>query len=167
MKLIKQRFNQGFDHAGSDIGQPTTFFVGCALNLMPSNPEREIKILRRKLSNGADFALTQPVYQPEIATEFLRRYSDQFGKLEIPVLVGILPLYSSRHAAFLHNEVPGILIPENTLQRIEKVGDKAPQEGVRIAVELVEQIKDWGQGVYIMPAFSRYDLAAEIIEAIQ
>ena len=81
--------------------------------------------------------------------------------------MGVLPLYSSRHAAFLHNEVPGIIIPEDTRQRIEAAGENAPQEGVRIAAELVEAIKPWGQGIYIMPAFSRYDLAAEIIEAIQ
>ena len=165
MRLIAKRFNQGIDHAGSDIGQPTRFFVGCALNLMPANPEREIKVLRRKIANGADFALTQPVYQPEKALEFLRLYEAQNGKLEIPLLVGILPLYSVRHAAFLHNEVPGIVIPEDIRERIESAGEAAPQEGVRIAAELVEGIKDWGQGIYIMPAFGRYDLAAEIIEA--
>lgn len=167
MKLIKGRFNQGMDHAGTDIGQPTTFFVGCALNLLPSNPSREIKVLRRKIANGADFALTQPVYQPEKAREFLKNYEDQFGPLEIPVLVGILPLYSVRHAAFLHNEVPGILIPESIIHRIEDAGDDAHQEGVRIATELTEEIKDWGQGIYIMPAFGRYDLAAEIIDVIR
>jgi len=134
---------------------------------MPSNPDREIKVLRRKLANGADFALTQPVYQPGIAAEFIKRYKDQYGELEIPLLVGVLPLFSSQHAAFLHNEVPGIVIPEVTRQRIEDAGENAPQEGVRIAAELVQEIKAWGQGIYIMPAFSRYDLAAEIIEAVQ
>jgi homocysteine S-methyltransferase len=167
MKLIAQRFNQGVDHAGSDIGQPTSFFVGCALNLLPAKPEREIKVLRRKIANGSNFALTQPVYQPQKAAEFLKLYADQFGKLEIPLLVGILPLYSARHAAFLHNEVPGILIPAATRARIDAAGENAPAEGVKIAVELVEQIKTWGQGVYLMPAFGRYDLAAEIIEAIR
>jgi len=167
MKLIAQRFNQGVDHAGSDIGQPTSFFVGCALNLMPKNPEREIKILRRKIANGANFALTQPVYQPEKAFEFIDFYADEFGALEIPILVGILPLYGARHAAFLHNEVPGIIIPADTRHRIEAAGDSAPQEGVRIAAELADQIKAWGQGIYIMPAFGRYDLAAEIVEAVK
>ena len=167
MQLIAQRFNQGVDHAGSDIGQPTRFFVGCALNLLPPDPEREIKLLRRKIANGANFALTQPVYQPEKAREFLDLYAKQFGDLEMPVLVGILPLYSVRHAAFLHNEVPGIVIPEEIRARIAEAGEGAPQEGVRIAVELVQQIKTWGQGIYLMPAFGRYDLAAEIVEAIR
>lgn len=167
MKLIAQRFNQGVDHAGSDIGQPTSFFVGCALNLMPKNPEREIKVLRRKIANGAKFALTQPVYEPEKALEFLKRYERQFGKLEMPLLVGVLPIYGMRHAAFLHNEVPGILIPDEIRQRIEAAGDHAPKEGVRIAVELAEEIKAWGQGIYIMPAFGRYDLAVEIVDAVK
>jgi homocysteine S-methyltransferase len=167
IKLIKLQFNQGIDHAGSDIGQPTTFFVGCALNLMSSNPEREIKVLRRKIENGADFALTQPVFQPRRALEFLKRYEEQFGDLPIPVMVGILPLYGSRHAAFLHNEVPGIHIPAETTQRIASAGANSPREGVRIAVELIEQVRGWGQGIYIMPPFGRYDLAAEIIEEIR
>jgi len=167
MKLIAQRFNQGIDHAGSDIGQPTSFFVGCALNLMPKNPEREIKVLRRKIANGANFALTQPVYEPEKALEFLKRYEDQFGKLEMPLLVGILPLYGTRHAAFLHNEVPGIVIPDKISQRIAAAGDHAPREGVRIATELAEEIKAWGQGIYIMPAFGHYDLAVEIVDSVK
>ena len=166
MKLIAQRFNLGVDHAGSDIGQPTRFFVGCALNLMPADPEREIKVLRRKIANGANFALTQPVYQPEKAREFLKLYTDQYGELEIPLLVGILPLYSPRHAAFLHNEVPGIVIPEEIRTRIERAGEHAPREGVLISIELVEQVKEWGGGIYIMPAFNRYDLAADIIEGL-
>jgi homocysteine S-methyltransferase len=167
MKLIKQQFNRGVDHAGSDIGQPTTFFVGCALNLLSPDPEREIKILQRKIASGADFALTQPVYQPEKAFEFLERYAEVFGPLEIPVLVGILPLFSSRHTAFLHNEVPGITITAEIQRRIEKAGEDAPREGVRIAGELIDRIRPWGQGIYLMPAFGRYDLAAEIIDTMK
>jgi homocysteine S-methyltransferase len=167
MKLISQRFNQGIDQSGSDIGQPTRFFIGCALNLMPPNPEREIKVLRRKIANGANFALTQPVYQTEAAHQFLEMYAERYGELEIPILVGILPLYSPRHAAFLHNEVPGIVIPEKIRERIERAGEHAAREGVSISIELIEQVKAWGQGIYLMPAFNRYDLAAEVIEGIQ
>jgi 5,10-methylenetetrahydrofolate reductase len=123
--------------------------------------------LRRKIANGANFALTQPVYQPAKALEFLKLYEKEHGKLEIPVLVGILPLYSVRHAAFLHNEVPGIVIPNLIRERIAVAGDEAAAEGVRIAIELIQEIKTWGQGIYLMPAFGRYDLAAEIIEKIR
>jgi methionine synthase I (cobalamin-dependent)/5,10-methylenetetrahydrofolate reductase len=164
IKLIKQNFNAGVDHAGVDIGQPTSFFVGCALNLTPQNLQQEMKNLRRKLSAGADFVLTQPVYQPEAIPAFLAAYQDRYGALDVPILAGVLPLYSARHAAFLHNEVPGVSIPESLQQRMRMAGDKAPHEGVGIALELVEQMRPWASGIYLIPQFSRYDQAAEIIE---
>ena len=169
IKLIKQNFNVGIDHAGVDIGQPTSFFVGCALNLTPKNPAEEIKNLRRKLKAGADFILSQPVFQPEVAEAFLKRYTDEFGPLGKPVLAGILPLYSLRHAVFLNNEVPGITISETMLARMRQAEDGddkrgSAQEGVRIALELIEKMRPWAQGIYLMPQFSRYDLAAEIVE---
>jgi homocysteine S-methyltransferase len=167
IKLIKRGFNSGIDHAGGDIGEATSFFVGCALNLNPHDLEREFRVLNRKLEAGADFALTQPVYEPELARDFIRRYQDLYGPLPIPILVGILPLFSARHAAFLHNEVPGIEIPASIQTRIIEAGDSAPEEGVHISIELLRALRDVVQGVYIMPAFSRYDLAAEIIEAFK
>jgi len=167
IKLIKQGFNAGVDHAGADIGQPTSFFVGCALNLTPPDPAREARVLRRKIRNGADFALTQPVYEPERARAFLRFYEERYGPIPIPILVGILPLYGMRHAAFLHNEVPGIEIPQEIRERLAEAGDQAPKEGVRIACDLVNQVRDWAQGVYLMPAFKRYDLAAEVVEFVR
>jgi homocysteine S-methyltransferase len=167
IKLIKQGFNAGLDHSGTSIGQPTNFFVGAALNLVPQDADAEIKNLRRKLKNGADFFLTQPIYEVEPAQAFLKRYESEFGLLGKPVLVGILPLVSVRHAAFLQHEVPGISIPEVTRLRMESAGEQAAAEGVKIAVELIEQVKPWAQGVYIMPQFSRYDLVAEIIEAVK
>jgi homocysteine S-methyltransferase len=165
IKLVKQNFNAGLDHSGTDIGQPTAFFVGGALNLTPQNAEQEMKNLRRKLKAGADFLLTQPIYQPEAAREFLKQYEDAYDKLNTPLLVGVLPLYSLRHASFLHNEVPGITIPEIYRQRMEEAGEKAAWEGVKITLELIEEIKPWSSGIYLMPQFNRYDLAAEIIEA--
>lgn len=166
IKLIKQNFNVGVDHAGSDIGQPTTFFVGCALNLATPTPQDEIKNLRRKLRAGADFILTQPVYQAEVALNFLQLYHSEYGPLPIPLLVGILPLYNDRHAAFLHHEVPGVHIPEEVRLRLAQAGELAPKEGIALAVELIERLRSEINGVYIMPAFSRFDLAAEIIDAV-
>jgi 5,10-methylenetetrahydrofolate reductase len=170
IKLIKQNFNTGIDHAGVDIGQPTSFFVGCALNLTPKDPAEEIKNLRRKLKAGADFILSQPVFQPEMAEAFLKRYTGEFGPLESPVLAGILPLVSLRHATFLNNEVPGITISDTMFARMrqaEASGEKgsSAHEGVRIALELIEQMRPWAKGIYLMPQFNRYDLAAEIVEA--
>jgi homocysteine S-methyltransferase len=167
IKLIKQGFNSGVDHAGSEIGQPTSFLVGAALNLAPPDPEREIKLLKRKLANGTDFFLTQPVYDPQTARQFLQRCADEGQPLDKPILVGVLPLFGVRHSTFLNNEVPGITIPTEIHARLEAAGDKdkATAEGVKIAVELIEQIREWGQGIYLMPAFNRYDLAAEIVAA--
>jgi homocysteine S-methyltransferase len=173
IKLIKQGFNAGVDHAGSDIGQPTSFFAGCALNLSPLEPEPEIKNLRRKLKAGADFILTQPIFDTPAAACFLEQVRQELGPLP-PVLLGVLPLVSRRHAAFLHKEVPGLTIPEAIRARIDAaenaaIGNakvNAPAEGIKIAIELVEQMRSHVQGVYLMPPFNRFDYAAEIIETI-
>jgi homocysteine S-methyltransferase len=167
IKLIKQGFNTGLDHSGTSIGQPTAFFVGSALNLNPSDPEKEIKNLYRKVKSGADFFLTQPIYRPEDGPALLKKYELEHGKLNKPILAGILPLVSLKHATFLNNEVPGISIPVEILTRLEQAGDRAAQVGVETTVELVRQIKTWAQGIYIMPQFHRYDLVAEIIEAVK
>ncbi|MDP2994229.1 MAG: bifunctional homocysteine S-methyltransferase/methylenetetrahydrofolate reductase [Anaerolineales bacterium] len=167
IKLIKQGFNTGMDHSGTSIGQPTNFFVGAALNLKLAEPDREVRTAHRKVLAGADFFLTQPIYDPVAAQAFLKRYESEYGKLQQPVLVGILPLFNSRHAHFLQHEVPGISIPETMRQRMEKAGEDGVKEGIRITVELVEQIKAWGQGIYLMPQFNRYDVVAEIVEAVK
>ena len=165
IKLIKQGFNTGVDHAGLDIGQPTSFFVGCALNLAPVDPAQEIKNLRRKLKAGADFILSQPIFDPQTVLCFLKQAKEEIDVLP-PILIGILPLVSYRHAAFLHNEVPGISIPEPILARIDQAGENAPAEGIKIAIELIEEMRPFTQGVYLMPPFNRFDYAAEIIEAV-
>jgi len=167
VRLVKQNLNAGLDQAGNAIGQPTTFLTGCALNMNPADPEREIRNLRRKIEAGADFALTQPVFDPQVPRDFLARYAEAHGPLELPILAGLLPLYSARHARFLHNEVPGIDIPEGTLARIEAAGEDAPQEGVRIAQELTAELQEFVQGLYLMPAFGRYDLVAEVIDVVR
>jgi methionine synthase I (cobalamin-dependent)/5,10-methylenetetrahydrofolate reductase len=167
IKLIKQGFNAGVDHSGTSIGQPTNFFVGAALNLSPPDAEQESRNLRRKLRAGVDFFVTQPIYRPEQGSGFLSKYEARYGAVDKPVLVGILPLVSLKHANFLNHEVPGIAIPEKTIKRLEKAGDHAAEEGVRIAVELIEQIKPWAQGVYIMPQFSRFDLIADVIDRVK
>ncbi len=167
IKLIKQGFNAGVDHSGTSIGQPTNFYVGAALNLCPSDPEREIKNLHRKALSGADFFLTQPIYRQEDGPRLLEQYETRHGPLGKPILAGLLPLVSTRHASFLHHEVPGIFIPDEMLARIAAAGDEGARVGVELAVELVEGIKGWASGVYIMPQFHRYDMVAEIVEAVK
>jgi methionine synthase / methylenetetrahydrofolate reductase(NADPH) len=167
IKLIKQGFNAGLDHSGASIGQPTSFFVGAALNLNPSDPLQEIRNAHRKVLAGADFFLTQPIYRAEDGPAFLEQYAAKYGPLGKPVLVGVLPLVNSRHARFLRHEVPGISIPEELLEKMDAAGDSSSQAGVEMATSLIESVRVWAQGVYLMPQFNRYDLVAEIIEASQ
>ncbi len=167
IELIKQRMNTGIDQAGNSIGQPTSFTVGAALNMCANDLDHEIKVLRKKRAGGADFLLSQAVFEPARVERFLKRYEEIEGKpFDMPVLMGVMPLYSLRHATFLHNEVPGIIIPDTIFKRIEDAGEGAAQEGVRIASELLIQMRGMVQGAYIIPAFGRYDLAAEVIDAL-
>jgi homocysteine S-methyltransferase len=141
--------------------------VGAALNLCPPDPEREIKNLHRKVLAGTDFFITQPIYRVQDGPSLLERYEAKYGNLSRPVLAGILPLVSVRHATFLHNEVPGIFIPDEMRERIEEAGEDSARVGVEMAVELVQQIKGWAQGIYLMPQFHKFDMAAEIIERVK
>ncbi|MCH8093565.1 MAG: bifunctional homocysteine S-methyltransferase/methylenetetrahydrofolate reductase [Chloroflexi bacterium] len=166
IKLIKHGFNAGVDHHGDEIGEATSFYVGCALNLDTANVEQEIRVLRRKIEAGADFVLTQPVFEPQRIEQTISAFEERYGPLGIPVLVGILPLYGIKHARFLHNEVPGISIPEAIQKRVSAAGDRAPQAGVSMAIEIIDQLKDSVAGAYLLPPFNRYDMAAEIIESV-
>jgi methionine synthase / methylenetetrahydrofolate reductase(NADPH) len=167
IKLIKQGFNTGVDHSGTSIGQPTNFYVGAALNLCPPDIEREIKNLHRKVLSGTDFFLTQPIYRSDDGPRLLEQYEAKHGPLNKPILAGLLPLVSTRHANFLHHEVPGVFIPGEALARIEAAGEEGARVGVELAVELIDQIKGWASGVYMMPQFHRYDMVAEIVEAVK
>jgi homocysteine S-methyltransferase len=167
IKLIKQGFNMGVDHSGTSIGHPTNFFVGAALNLCPQDVDAEIKNLHRKVKAGADFFLTQPVYRPDDGPKLIEAYEAKHGKFDKPILAGILPLVSAKHANFLHHEVPGVFIPDAAIQRIEAAGEGAAKVGVQLAVELIEGIKGWAGGVYLMPQFHRYDMISEIVVAVK
>lgn len=167
IKLIKQGFNMGMDHSGTSIGQPTNFFVGAALNLCPQDVDTEIKNLHRKIKAGTDFFLTQPIYRADDGPKLIEAYQAKHGKLNKPILAGILPLVSARHANFLHHEVPGVFIPDEARKRIESAGENGAKVGVELAVELIEGIKGWASGVYIMPQFHRYDMISEIIVAVK
>jgi methionine synthase I (cobalamin-dependent)/5,10-methylenetetrahydrofolate reductase len=164
IKLISQSFNVGLDHAGSKLGDSTSFFIGCALNLGTKKRVREMRVLNRKVKAGAKFALTQPVYDPATVTSFIDEYTQQYGPLDLSILVGLLPLQTARHASFLHNEVPGIEIPESIFKRMHSSGKASKKEGIRIAINLLEELHGVVRGAYLMPAFGQYDVAAEIIE---
>jgi homocysteine S-methyltransferase len=166
VQLIKQQMNQGVDGSGASIGKPCNFVVGVAANLTPDDFDKEAKLLRKKIDCGADFALTQPVFDPDVARRFITHYERLFGKLDLPILAGILPLASVRHAQFLRNEVPGMVMPKSIVTRLEGAGTKTRTEGARIALEILDDIRDAVQGVYFIPAFGRYDIIARMIEQV-
>ena len=166
IELIKKQFNHGIDKAGNSIDQPTSFVVGCALSLTPKSREKEMALLRKKVKNGADFALTQPVFDPQAAREFVKLYEDTYSEAMIPIIAGIKPLYNSRNAEFLHHEVPGVVIPDIYRDRLRLAADQ-PAEGVIIAQEILQEIRPFIQGVYMMPAFGRYNLVADVIDILQ
>ncbi len=166
--LVTKSFNAGVDQSGASIGEPTSFVVGCALNLNAADVDRECRLLRRKIEAGADFALSQPVFSLDVLRTFRKTYEERFGRLELPVLVGVAPLLNARNAEYLHNEVPGISIPTEIRERMRSAGeDGGPAEGLRIAIELGREIRAESAGVYITPPFRRYDLAAEVVEAVR
>ncbi len=164
IRLVKQGLNTGVDHAGTGIGEPTSFFVGCALNMGAADVDKEIRALRKKLDAGADFVLSQPVFDAAVARAFLARWQEQHGALAVPLVAGVLPLYGARHATFLHNEVPGIQIPA-ALRARSAAGGR--DEGVRIALEIIAELRPLVGGIYLMPPFSKWDMAADVIEAIR
>jgi homocysteine S-methyltransferase len=165
IQLIKNRLNSGVDQAGQRIDQPTSFVVGCAVSLEPIDQARELRLLRKKIINGADFALSQPVFNPARAQEFIAAYETEYGEPAVPIVLGIQPLYNIGNAEFLHNEVPGIMIPDSYFERLRAATDPQ-QEGVRIAQEILESVRPFASGVYMVPAFGRYDLVADVLDVL-
>ena len=166
IQLIKERLNAGLEQSGESLDRPTNFVVGCALSLEPQDPERQLRLLKKKVHNGADFALTQPVFNVQAAREFIERCRAELGEQMIPVFAGLQPLYNSNNAEFLHNEVPGILISDAHRQRMQGAADPQ-QEGVAIAREILEEIRPDIQGVYLIPQFGRYDLVADVLDMLR
>ena len=165
--VVKHKMNSGVDQAGNSIGQPTSFTVGCALNMFADDLDKEINTLLKKLENGADFALGQAVFDVRGIEKFHARYRQITGAdFNLPVLMGLMPLYSLKHAQFLHNEIPGITIPDPIMKRIEDAGETAPEAGVQIAQELLRDMRGLVAGAYIIPAFGHYELAAEVIDTV-
>ncbi len=158
---VLKGLNEGIDWAGNALSQPTSFFIGAAANPTAPSLESELKLLRRKVEAGADFIMTQAVYDIAACEKFLKEAS----RLGVPVLVGIMPLHSHRHAEFLHNELPGVLVPDGVRQRMRRAGENGLAEGLALARELLKAAKGLAQGVYLMPSFGRYDSVAELVAA--
>jgi methionine synthase / methylenetetrahydrofolate reductase (NADH) len=159
--------NAGTDAAGASIGQEASFTVAVACDPTRDDLEHEAGRLHRKISAGGQLIMTQPVYEMATWTDFVAVYEDLYGEISIPVLLGILPLYSHRHAEFLYNEVPGIKPTDDIRNRMRLAGNSARQEGVQISQELLLEARDIVHGVYIMPSFGRYSMAVEVLDALQ
>ena len=157
--------NEGHDAAGSSIGAKSSFHIGAALNLNMTDQQvdQEIDKYWRKINAGAHFIMTQPIY--ELAP--LQRFLARAGKPPIPMLLGCIPLNNTRHAEFLHNEVPGITIPDDVRQRMRDAGDQSHEEGLKIAQELLSQARELVQGVYIETSYQRYDVAVRLTERLR
>jgi methionine synthase I (cobalamin-dependent)/5,10-methylenetetrahydrofolate reductase len=169
LALVNQGFNEGRDRAGSSIGEPTSFFSGAAIAPGASDLEQECRLLVRKVNAGARFLLSQPVYDVEPLRRLRTMYERVAGRpLDVPILAGVLPIHSARHAEFLHNEVPGVVIPERVRERLRGAGDDGWREGLALAVELIEELRaERLSGIYLMPQFGRFDRAAELVESIR
>jgi methionine synthase I (cobalamin-dependent)/5,10-methylenetetrahydrofolate reductase len=159
---ILKGMNEGRDATGNSVGEPTAFCVGAALDPAAADPGREMERLLAKAEAGARWCQTQPVYDLEVLERFFAR-----TRSPIPVVVGVLPLHSSRHAEFLHNEVPGITVPDAVRARMKDAGDRGLRAGIETAQALVRQIRGHYAGVYLMPSFGRFEVVAEVLDALQ
>jgi homocysteine S-methyltransferase len=156
--------NHGRDPGGKSLGGVTRFTLITGAEPAAMDYDREINRLRRKVEAGAECVMTQPVYDPAVLDRFLA----DVKPLGVPVLVGVLPLASARNAEFLHNEVPGMRIPDHIRERMRKVGSgpEARKEGVRIAREMLLAVRDRVAGAYVMPPLERWEMALEVIDGV-
>jgi homocysteine S-methyltransferase len=151
--------NQGRDANGNPIGDRSAFQIGAAVNPGADDLERELRLLRRKVAAGAGFVVTNPIYDESA----LQRLAQIRAEVRVPVIVGVLPLRSLKHAEYLHNEVPGISVPQPLRDRLAAAGERAEEVGVELAVDFLEAARSEVQGAYIIPSAGRYDLAASVV----
>src|SRR5579871_2274140 len=162
---VLARLNQGLDWGGKNLGGATNFTIGVAVNPVADDLEEELRRFEAKVEAGAHFAMTQPIFDPDHWAQFLKRMG---GKSPVPVLVGLWPLSSYKQALRLHNEVPGIVIPEPLLRQLEAAGGAAREHGFALGRTLL----GWARtarssgiaGAYLIPPFKRYE---EILDLFQ
>jgi len=156
--------NHGVDPAGRGMPDRTAFLLACGAEPAAHNYDQELRRLEEKKRAGAEFIMTQPVYDPRV----LRRFLDDTRSLALPILVGLCPLASSRNAEFLHNEVPGMQIPTDIRQRMAAAPTTEAQrlQGILIAREMLDQVKTDVVGAYLMPQFGRYRTAIDVLQVV-
>ncbi len=162
---IANRLNHGLDLAGNETGRSTNFTIGVALNPTATEQEREISRYGWKVEAGAEYAVTQPIFD----VDALDRFLDKLGEDRIPIIAGIWPLASLRNAEFLNTEVPGVSVADSVLDRMAAAGDKESQRatGVEIAIEMIEAVRDRLQGIQVSIPFGRVAVVKELLDAVQ
>lgn len=162
------RLNQGLDPGGNPLGQPTRFVVGVGVNPTAEPLDTELRRFYWKIDAGAEFAITQPVFDVDQFFAFLEELDRR--NLRLPLVAGIWPLASVRNAEFLANEVPGVKIPDTVLARMrragERGGDSATAEGIAIAQEMLERLRPYIRGVQVSAPFGRVPLALRVFDAL-
>jgi homocysteine S-methyltransferase len=156
--------NHGVYPAGRALLGRTGYLLACGAEPAAHDYDHELRRLAEKKRAGAEFVMTQPVYDPKV----LRRFVEDTRELGLPTLVGLCPLASRRNAEFLHNEVPGMRIPDDIRQRMAAAAtpDAARRQGMLIAREMLESVKDDVVGAYLMPQFGRYRSAVEVLQPL-
>jgi homocysteine S-methyltransferase len=162
---LVNRLNHGLDPGGNPIGQPTAFFIGVGVNPGALDLEHEIRRFEWKVEAGAEYAITQPVFDVKQLKHFLKCIEH----CRIPIVPGIWPLTSYRNAEFLNNEVPGVDVPPEILERMRKCEDGAAalKEGVKIAQEMLEEVRPYVQGVQVSAPFGKIPHALEVFEVLK
>jgi methionine synthase / methylenetetrahydrofolate reductase(NADPH) len=160
---VVQGLNRGVDPGGNSIGAPTEFVQGVAINQGAVDRERERERFRYKIEAGADFAVTQPVFDPGA----LERFLEEAGPVHVPVVAGIWPFLSLRNAEFLANEMPGVNVPDETVERMRRAQasgpDAAVEEGVSIALEIMEATRPLVQGFHLSAQHRRVEVALRVL----
>ena len=161
------KLNKGLDPGNNPIGEPTRFVVGVGVNPVAIDPAHELRRFHWKVEAGAEYAITQPVFDPAQ----LERFLEQIADVRIPVVVGIWPLVSARNAEFLANEVPGVTVPAEILQRMRRASEKSKEhalaEGIAIAQEALTRVQGAVQGVQVSAPFGKVEYALQVFDALR
>ena len=164
---LVRNLNQGLDPGGNAIGAPTRFAIGVGVNPAAIDLAHEIKRFEWKVDAGAEFAVTQPVFDGDQLERFLERVAH----VRIPVVAGIWPLVSVRNAEFLANEVPGVSVPEAVISRMRRANERSKEhavaEGIAIAREMLDRVRASVQGVQVSAPFGKVELALEVFGSIE
>jgi methionine synthase / methylenetetrahydrofolate reductase(NADPH) len=159
---LLSNLNRGLDPGGNSIGQPTKFAIGVGVNPAAIDPKHELKRFEWKVDAGAEFAITQPVFD----VEQLERFLGTIDHVRIPIVAGIWPLVSLRNAEFLANEVPGVVVPKSIIERMGAASAQSKEagvaEGIAIAREMLERVRPLVQGVQVSAPFGKADLALQV-----